>query len=78
MFVRGTGTVSRYKLFRSQKSVTVQDLNCRQMRASIAVALAKAGFAQGSPESSGRSWVPGCNNHYESVSGAGARVRFPL
>jgi len=31
IFVRGTGAVSRYKLSRSQKSVTVQDLNCGQM-----------------------------------------------
>jgi hypothetical protein len=30
----GTGAVSRYKLSRSQKSVTVQDLNCEQMRVS--------------------------------------------
>ena len=30
----GTGAVSRYKLSRSQKSVTVQDLNCVQMRVS--------------------------------------------
>ena len=34
MFVRGTGAVSRYNLSRSQKSVTVQDLNCGQMRVS--------------------------------------------
>ena len=34
MFVRGTGAVSRYKLSRSQKSVTVQDLNCGQVRVS--------------------------------------------
>ena len=33
-FVRGTGAVSRYKLSRSQKSVTVQDFNCGQMRVS--------------------------------------------
>ena len=30
----GTGAVSRYKFDRSQKSVTVQDLNCEQMRVS--------------------------------------------
>ena len=30
----GTGAVSRYKLSRSQKSITVQDLNCGQMRVS--------------------------------------------
>ena len=29
--VTGTGAVSRYKLSRSQKSVTTQDLNCGQM-----------------------------------------------
>jgi hypothetical protein len=34
IFFRGTGAVSRYKLSRSQKSVTVQDLNCGQMRVS--------------------------------------------
>jgi hypothetical protein len=34
IFIRGTGAVSRYKLSRSQKSVTVQDLNCGQMRVS--------------------------------------------
>jgi len=28
----GTGAVSRYKLTRSQKFITVQDLNCVQMR----------------------------------------------
>ena len=30
----GTGAVSRYKLSRSQKSVTVQDFDCVQMRVS--------------------------------------------
>ena len=30
----GTGAVSRYKLSRSQKAVTVQDFNCGQMRVS--------------------------------------------
>ena len=34
MFVRGTGTVSRYKLSRRQKFVKVQDLYCMQMRVS--------------------------------------------
>ena len=32
--VASTGAVSRYKLSRSQKSVTVQDLNYEQMRVS--------------------------------------------
>jgi len=32
--VAGTGAVSRYKLSRSQKFITVQDLNCGQMRVS--------------------------------------------
>ncbi len=32
--VAGTGAVSRYKLSRSQKFVTVQDFNCGQMRVS--------------------------------------------
>jgi hypothetical protein len=31
IFVGGTGAVSRYKLSRSQKSVTVHDFNCEQM-----------------------------------------------
>jgi hypothetical protein len=30
----GTGAVSRYNLSRSQKFITVQDLNCVQMRVS--------------------------------------------
>jgi hypothetical protein len=34
MLQKGTGAVSRYKLSRSQKTVTVQDLNCGQMRVS--------------------------------------------
>jgi hypothetical protein len=34
IFVSGTGAVSRYNLSRSQKSVTVQDFNCGQMRVS--------------------------------------------
>ena len=33
-FVASTGAVSRYNLSRSQKSVTVQDFNCGQMRVS--------------------------------------------
>jgi hypothetical protein len=33
-FVAGTGAVSRYNLSRSQKSVTVQDLFCEQVRVS--------------------------------------------
>jgi hypothetical protein len=32
--VEDTGAVSRYKLSRRQKSVTVQDFNCEQMRVS--------------------------------------------
>ena len=39
----GTGAVSRYKFDRSQKTVTVQDYNCGQVRALTAVASAKAG-----------------------------------
>ena len=34
IFVGGTGAVSRYKLSRSQKSVTVQDLYCVQVSVS--------------------------------------------
>jgi hypothetical protein len=34
IFVRATGAVSRYKLSRSQKAVTVQNLKCVQMRVS--------------------------------------------
>jgi hypothetical protein len=34
IFVGGTGAVSRYNLSRSQKTVTVQDFNCGQMRVS--------------------------------------------
>ena len=33
-WLAGTGAVSRYKLSRSQKFVTVQDFNCGQMRVS--------------------------------------------
>ena len=32
--VAGTGAVSRYKLSRSKKFITVQDFNCVQMRVS--------------------------------------------
>jgi hypothetical protein len=34
IFIGGTGAVSRYNLSRSQKSVTMQDLNCGQMSVS--------------------------------------------
>jgi hypothetical protein len=34
ILITGTGAVSRYKLSRSQKSVTVQDLYCGQVRVS--------------------------------------------
>jgi len=34
IFVRDTGAVSRYNLSRSQKTVTMQDFNCVQMRVS--------------------------------------------
>ena len=34
MLQKGTGAVSRYKLSRSQKTVTVQDLYCGQVRVS--------------------------------------------
>jgi hypothetical protein len=33
-FMAGTGAVSRYKLSRRQKFITVQDFNCMQMRVS--------------------------------------------
>jgi hypothetical protein len=39
----GIGAVSRYKFDRSQKTVTIQDLYCGQVRALTAVASAKAG-----------------------------------
>jgi len=51
IFVAGTGAVSRYKLSRSRKFITVQDFNCVQMR------------------------VSGCNGHYRSVLGAGAKAK---
>jgi len=59
--VAGTGAVSRYKLSRSQKFVTVQDFNCGQMCAL--------------PNVAQRSWVSGCKNHYKSVWGAGAKAK---
>ena len=34
MLQNGTGAVSRYKLSRSQEAITVQDLNCGQVRVS--------------------------------------------
>jgi len=34
IFVAGTGAVSRYKFDRSQETVTMQDLNCGQVRVS--------------------------------------------
>lgn len=60
-FVTGTGAVSRYKLSRSQKSVTVQELNWGQMRAL--------------PNVAERSWVSGCIYHYKAVLGAGAKAK---
>jgi len=59
--VAGTGAVSRYKLSWSQKSVTVQDYNCGQMRAL--------------PTEAERRWVSGCNNHYKAVLSAGAKQK---
>jgi hypothetical protein len=53
IFVGSTGAVSRYKLSRSQKFITVQDLNCVQMRAL--------------PTEAERRWVSGYKNHYKSV-----------
>jgi len=61
MFVRGAGEVSRYKLSRSQKFITVQDFNCGQMRAL--------------PNVAERSWVSGCNGHYKFVLGVGAKAK---
>ena len=58
-----TGAVSRYKLSRSQKTVTMQDFNCEQMRAL--------------PDEALRSRVSGCKNHYKFVLGAGAKVEDP-
>ena len=47
IFVGGTGAVSRYNLSRSQKSVTVQDLYCGQMRVSGCIYYYKAVFGAG-------------------------------
>jgi hypothetical protein len=58
IIIEGTGAVSRYKLSRSQKSVTMRDFNCGQMRAL--------------PTEAERRWVSGCNNHYKFVLSAGA------
>jgi len=57
------------------RDVTMQDFYYGQIRALAAVASAKAGFAQRSPESSGRSWVSGCNSHYKFVMAAGAKQK---
>jgi len=57
----GTGAVSRYKLSRSQKLVTVQDFNSGQMRAL--------------PDEALRSRVSGCNNHYKFVLSAVAKAK---
>ena len=53
IFVGGTGAVLQYKLSRRQKFITVQNLNCLQMRAL--------------PNVAQRSWVSGCKNHYKFV-----------
>jgi hypothetical protein len=55
------GAVSRYKLIRSQKLVTVQDLYWVQMRAL--------------PNVAERSWVSGYNGHYEFVLGAVTKAK---
>jgi hypothetical protein len=47
IFVRGTGAVSRYKLSRSQKTVTVQDFNCVQVRVSGCIYHYKFVFSAG-------------------------------
>jgi len=63
--VAGTGAVSGYKLSRSQKFVTVQDLNCVQMRALAAIASAKAGVRVQRPLQiclEGRSKSKKCDN----------------
>ena len=60
ILIAGTGAVSRYKLSRSQKFITVQDFSCVQMRTLPTVAE--------------RSWVSGCKNHYKFVLSAGAKV----
>jgi hypothetical protein len=59
--IAGTGAVSRYNLSRSQKTVTMQDLSCGQMRAL--------------PNVAQRSWVSGCNGHYEFVLGAEVKAK---
>jgi hypothetical protein len=62
--IAGTGAVSWYKLSRSQKFVKVQEFNCVQMRAL--------------PDEAWQSRVSWCNDHYEFVKGAGAKVKKPL
>ena len=52
-----TGAVSRYKFDRSQKTITVQDLYCRQMRVSGVQVL--AGFVMGAGF---------CKNHDEPIN----------
>jgi hypothetical protein len=59
--VAGTGAVSRYKLSRRQKFITVQDFNCVLMRAL--------------PNVAERSWVSGCKNHYKFVLDAGTKAK---
>src|SRR4030043_205253 len=49
--VAGTDAVSRYKLSRSQKFITVQEFNCVQLRAL--------------PDEALRSRVSGCNGNYK-------------
>jgi hypothetical protein len=60
--VAGTGAVSRYKLSRSQKTVTMQDLNCWQMRVPALTLRSKCHWS-------------GCKNHYQSVMGAGTKAK---
>ena len=62
IFVRDTGAVSRYNLSRSQKTVTMQDFNCGQMRVPALSPALRGELREGS----------GCNGHYEFVLGAGA------
>ena len=57
IFIGGTGAVSRYKLSRSQKSVTVQDLNCMQMRVPALSPALRDELREGSR----------CKNHYKAV-----------
>ena len=47
VFVGGTGAVSRYKLSRSQKTVTMQDFDCVQMRVSGSINHYKAVLGAG-------------------------------